>query len=156
MFQQSATPENLGPVSTPAAPKTAAPLGQIQGPNQPQAQAQAPSPTQPGRDAFLDHYFKRIDPDVAASFTEDQCEAIKAMFGARGIVKHSVEVRRSLPIGRGRYYLVLLLGRERRTFGRLYSEGGVSSGFNFLGYAITAALWMLPAVGTALLLQALL
>jgi hypothetical protein len=78
------------------------------------------------------------------------------MFGARGIARHTVEIRRSLPIGRGRYYLVLLLGRERRTFGRLYSEGTVSSGFNLLGYAITAALWTLPAVGAALLLQAVL
>jgi hypothetical protein len=78
------------------------------------------------------------------------------MFGARGIAQHAVEIRRSLPIGRGRYYLVLLLGRERRTFGRLYSEGTVSSGFTLLGYAITAALWMLPAAGAALLLQALL
>ena len=30
-------------------------------------------------------------------------------------LRHAVEIRRSLPIGRGRYYLVLLLGRERRT-----------------------------------------
>jgi hypothetical protein len=67
-----------------------------------------------------------------------------------------VEIRRSLPIGRGRYYLVLLLGRERRTIGRLYSEGTVSGPFNILGYAITAALWLLPAIGAALLLQALL
>src|SRR3546814_9410027 len=76
------------------------------------------------------------------------------MFGARGVARHTVEIRRSLPIGRGRYYLVLLLGRERRTVGRLYSEGSMSTAFNLLGYAITAALWMLPAVGAALLLQA--
>src|SRR3546814_8969285 len=64
------------------------------------------------------------------------------MFGARGVARHTVEIRRSLPIGRGRYYLVLLLGRERRTVGRLYSEGSMSTAFNLLGYAITAALWM--------------
>lgn len=138
MFQQSATPEDITPVSIPA-DDTAPPL--------------APQNT---GDPFLDHYFKRIDPRVAASFSADQREAIKTMFGARGIAKHSVEIRRSLPIGRGRYYLVLLLGRERRTFGRLYSEGAISRPFNILGYAITAALWMLPAVGAALLLQALL
>jgi len=108
------------------------------------------------RDPFIDHYFRRIDPQVAESFTAEQCEAIKTMFGARGIAKHSVEVRRSLPIGRGRYYLVLLLGRERRTFGRLYSEGAVTKPFTLIGYAITAAAWMLPAVGTAVLLQAIL
>lgn len=129
IVQQSATPENLlSPSSLPGA----------------------------GSDPFLDHYFKRIDPRIAASFTTEQREAIKAMFGARGIARHAVEIRRSLPIGRGRFYLVLLLGRERRTFGRLYSEGSVSTPFTLLGYAITAALWLLPAVGAALLLQALL
>jgi hypothetical protein len=75
------------------------------------------------------------------------------MFGARGIAKHSLEVRRSLPVGRGRYYLVLLIGRERRTFGRLYSEGAVGSTANLLGYVVTAALWTVPAVAAALLLH---
>jgi hypothetical protein len=141
MFQQSATPEELSSASvSPAANGAAA----------------APDPSTSQRDPFLDHYFKRIDPSVAASFGPEQCEAIKTMFGARGIAKHSLEVRRSLPIGRGRFYMVLLLGRERRTFGRLYSEGAASGSFNLLGYAITAALWLLPAVGAALLLQALL
>lgn len=143
MFQQSATPEDVTSVSVPAASE----------PRSIEAPQIAPKNT---GDPFLDHYFKRIDPRVATSFSPEQCEAIKTMFGARGIAKHSVEIRRSLPIGRGRYYLVLLLGRERRTFGRLYSEGAISGPFNILGYAITAALWMLPAVGAALLLQALL
>jgi len=143
MFQQSATSENITPVSIPA-DDTAPPLTTL-----------VPAPQNTG-DPFLDHYFKRIDPRVAASFNAEQREAIKSMFGARGIAKHSIELRRSLPIGRGRYYVVLLLGRERRTFGRLYSEGAITASFNILGYAITAALWMLPAVGAALLLQALL
>jgi len=151
MFQQSATPEDVTSVSVPAA-------SEPRSIETPQSANSAPknSAAKNTGDPFLDHYFKRIDPRVAASFSPEQCEAIKTMFGARGIAKHSVEIRRSLPIGRGRYYLVLLLGRERRTFGRLYSEGAISGSFNILGYAITAALWMLPAVGAALLLQALL
>jgi hypothetical protein len=108
------------------------------------------------RDPFIDHYFRRIDPQVAASFTTEQRDAIKSMFGARGIAKHSVEIRRSLPIGRRRYYLVLLLGRERRTIGRLFSEGAATKSFTLLGYAITAAAWLLPAAGGAILLQAIL
>ena len=146
MFQQSATPEDLASAPLPPAVESL-----------PAAQGK-PAPDKPaaGRDPFIDHYFKRIEPGIAASFTHEQCEAIKTMFGARGVAQHAVEIRRSLPIGRGRYYLVLLLGRERRTFGRLYSEGAVSGSFNILGYVITAALWMLPAVGAALLLQVLL
>jgi hypothetical protein len=138
MFQQSTTPEDVqaAPLHAVVETKDAATPG--------------------GGDPFLEHYFKRIDPHLAASFTDEQCDAIKTMFGGRGVARHSLEVRRSLPIGRGRYYLVLLMGRESRTFDRLYSEGGVSGAFNLLGYAITATLWLLPAAAAALLLQALL
>ncbi|NIA68091.1 3-phosphoshikimate 1-carboxyvinyltransferase [Pelagibius litoralis] len=108
------------------------------------------------RDPFIEHYFKRIDPQLAASFSEEQCAAIKEMFGARGVAKHAVELRRSVPIGWRRYYLVLLMGRERRTFDRLFSEGATTRPFLLLGYAITATLWMIPAVAVALALQALL
>lgn len=139
MLQQSAVPEDLNQAAVHASPGST-----------------APETTKAPRDPFIDHYFKRIDPQVAASFTEEQCEAIKSMFGARGMAQHAVEIRRSLPIGRRRYYLVLLLGRERRTFGRLHSDGAISGSFNLLGYAITAAMWMLPAAGAALLLQAIL
>jgi hypothetical protein len=141
MFQQSVTPESLDQATANA------PIGDA---------SAALAPPSTARDSFIDHYFKRIDPQIAASFTDDQCEAIKSMFGARGVVTHSLEIRRSLPIGRRRYYLVLLLGRERRTFGRLNCEGVITRPFNLLGYAITAALWMVPAIGTALLLQAIL
>lgn len=143
MFQQSATQDDVQSSSLNAAGSAAGALDK--------------APLQSAaRDPFIDHYFKRIDPRVAATFSADQCEAIKTMFGARGIAKHSVEVRRSLPIGRGRYYLVLLIGRERRTIGRLYSEGAIGSTANLAGYAITAALWAVPAVAAALLLQVLL
>ena len=144
MFQQSVASQDLA--STPAHTTPAHPADSAAVPEQAAA----------ARDPFIDHYFKRIDPAVAASFTEEQCEAIKMMFGARGIAKHALEVRRSLPIGKRRFYMVLLLGRERRTFGRLYSEGAMSSSSNLIGYAISAALWLVPAVGAALLLQALL
>lgn len=143
MFQQSATQDDVQSSSLSAAEGAAAPLNK--------------APLSPAaKDPFIDHYFKRIDPRVAGTFSPEQCEAIKTMFGARGIAKHSVEVRRSLPIGRGRYYLVLLIGRERRTMGRLYSEGAVGGTSNLVGYAVTAALWMVPAIAAALLLQALL
>jgi hypothetical protein len=141
MFQQTATPEGLDR-SAPQPPAATAPA--------------APQIADSPRDPFIDHYFKRIDPAVAASFTAEQCEAIKTMFGARGMAQHAVEIRRSLPIGRRRFYLVLLMGRERRTFGRLTRDGAISGPFNLLGYAITAGLWLLPAVGAALLLQAIL
>ncbi len=135
MFEQTATPDSI------SSTRSTAP-------------AAVPEPSTTS-DPFIDHYFRRIDPRLAASFTAEQREAIKTMFGARGIAKHSLEVRRSLPIGRKRFYIVFLFGRERRTFGRLCSDGSISRSFNVLGYAITAGLWTLPIVGAALVLQAI-
>ena len=99
---------------------------------------------QSSHDPFFDHYFKRLDPEVAASFTAEQCEAIKIMFGSRGIVKHAVEVHRSVPFGRVRFYLVFLLGREQRAFSRVYSQGLISRRFNALFYLGLGALCLAP------------
>lgn len=97
--------------------------------------------------AFLDHYFRRLDPEVAASFTAPQRDAIATMFGARGIARHAVEVRRSIPFPGGwRLYLVFLLGRERRTISRLYSQGMVSGRFNAVFYLGLGALFLLPVL----------
>ena len=97
--------------------------------------------------AFLDHYFRRLDPEVAASFTAQQRDAIATMFGARGIARHAVEVRRSIPFPGGwRLYLVFLLGRERRTISRIYSQGMVSGRFNVVFYLGLGALFLLPVL----------
>ena len=104
-------------------------------------------------DDFLAHYFKRIDPRIAETFTGEQRSALLSMFGGRGIAKHSVEVRRSIPIGRRRFYLVFLLRRERRAYERLFSEGEISSSFTWLGYLAIAALWLAPVVLLAIVLQ---
>lgn len=119
---------------------------------QPTATRDSPSPVQSAKrtsrsdDRFLDHYFKRLDPEVADSFSEEQREAIKVMFGARGIARHTVEVRRSIPWGSARFYLVFLLGPERRSFSRVYSQGMISKHFNFVFYAGLAALLMAPVL----------
>ncbi len=65
-------------------------------------------------DEFLAHYFRRIDPAVAASFTKEQRHAIRTMFGDRGATRHAVDVRYTFPLGWRRFYLVFLLGRDRR------------------------------------------
>jgi hypothetical protein len=97
--------------------------------------------------AFLDHYFRRLDPEVAASFSAEQRDAIAAMFGARGFARHAVEVRRSVPLPGGwRLYLVFLLGRERRTISRLYGQGMVSARFNVVFYLGLGALFLLPVL----------
>ena len=82
-----------------------------------QSQSTTARPRRAGRlsdDEFLAHYFRRIDPAVAASFTKEQRHAIRAMFRDRGATRHVVDVRCTFPLAWRRFYLVFLLGRDRR------------------------------------------
>lgn len=101
----------------------------------------------PAEQAFLDHYLKRLDPEVAASFTETQRQAIHTMFGGRGITRHAVEVRRSLPLPGGRrFYLVFLCGRERRGITRLHGRGAGSPVTDLLWYLGLGAICLVPVL----------
>ncbi len=101
-------------------------------------------------DLFIKHYFERISPEVAATFTDEQKHAIKLMFGARGYAKHPVEVRRSIPFGRNRFYLIFLLGREKRAYDRLKTEGQASG---YIAYALASAFWLAPAIMLAAIIH---
>jgi hypothetical protein len=105
----------------------------------------------PDDDSFLDHYFKRIDPQVAASFTPAQQQAIKTMFGTRGINRHAVDFRRGLSLGRSRFYMVFLMGREQRALGAA-ARRGLSS---FVGYLCLALLLLVPIFAVVYLLKTL-
>lgn len=100
-----------------------------------------------GDQAFLDHYFKRINPRVAASFSEVQKEAIKTMFGARGINTHAVDIRHGVVLGRQRFYMVLLLGREQRSFPRADLASRGMGFFTFLAYLVLVALVLATIFG---------
>ncbi len=106
----------------------------------------------PSSDDVLQHYLKRIDPEIAASFTEPQRDAIKSILGARGMTKHAVEIRHSLPFAKWRLYIVLLMGKEQRSLHRLRSEGAASRPFNLLVYICLAGLLGATALGVILAL----
>ena len=98
-------------------------------------------------DTLLDHYFKRIDPKVAASFTAPQRQALRTILGMRGQSNHTIELRRNFAMGRSRYYLVFLLGRDHRALARLHREqmpSGSRSAFHYLGLIL---LLLLPVFG---------
>lgn len=101
------------------------------------------------KESFLSHYFKRLNPEVAASFTPDQRDAIMTMFGAREIAKHSIEVRRSISFGRRRFYLVFLMGPEQRHFVRLHGQGA-SQSFGIPFYLGVGALLLAPVLALLL------
>lgn len=101
---------------------------------------------QTSAETFLNHYFKRVSPELAASFSEAQRDAIMTMFGAREITNHTVEVRHSIPFGRRRFYLIFLMGPERRTFVRLHGPDGGTPPFNVAFYLGLGALLMVPVL----------
>lgn len=109
--------------------------------------------TRNGDDNALDTYLKRIDPKVAASFTAPQRQAIRTMLGTRGTRRHAIDLRRSFALGRSRYYLVMLLGRERRSLARLHRER-FSSGMGLLRYFGLALLILLPILGVVYAVKA--
>ena len=104
----------------------------------------------PSSDEVLQRYLKRLEPEVAESFTSEQREAIKTMLGAREVARHFVEIRRSIPFGRKRFYTVLLIGRDQRSLRRLRRAGEVSRSFTLAVYAGLTALALAPAAGVAL------
>ncbi|MEY3297903.1 MAG: hypothetical protein RLZZ597_1163 [Cyanobacteriota bacterium] len=61
--------------------------------------------------SIVDYAFARMDPTIAASFTEEQRHALSVALAPR---RHAVNVRVSIPWGLGRSYLVVLAGRECR------------------------------------------
>lgn len=64
-------------------------------------------------DPFLEQFFSRIPEKTANSFSSDQILAIKMAFGARDWGLHAVDLRFSIPLLR--YYVVLVMGPEKRT-----------------------------------------
>ncbi len=95
-------------------------------------------------DPFLSHYFRRIDPKIANSFDEEQRAAIRTMFANRDIAKHALEIRRTISFGRKRFYLIFLLGRERRAYERDGRSGRRTQGFNLFFYLAVTAAWLVP------------
>lgn len=66
-----------------------------------------------GGDPFLEDFFRDMSPTLARSFTDEQLRVIKMNFAARERGSHTVDLRFSVPLLRR--YVVLLIGRERRT-----------------------------------------
>jgi len=101
----------------------------------------------PTDQVFLDHYLKRLDPEMADSFSEAQKQAIWTLFGARGVTKHAVELRRALPLPGGRrFYMVFLCGREKRGMARLHGHGESSRLTDLLWYLGLGALCLTPVL----------
>ena len=97
------------------------------------------------RDPFLEQFYTRIPAEVAGTFTDAQLDAIKRAYGARTRGAHGFEIRKSFPFLWMRLYIVLLMGREKRGFGRLSREQGLlGRGGDIAMMALTWFLFCLP------------
>jgi hypothetical protein len=67
---------------------------------------------------FIDGFLGRVPRDIADSFTPDQLSAVQRAFGMRYAMAHRVDLRRTVRLPWGRFYLVLLAGRDDRADGR--------------------------------------
>jgi hypothetical protein len=98
-------------------------------------------PPQPTEDPFIEKFFSRIPRAAAESFSPEQLSAIKMAFAARSWGTHAIDLRLSLPLPGARYYLVFLLGRERRPRERRLAER-LRHPFARLGNAAVAAMFV--------------
>ncbi len=65
-------------------------------------------------DPFLRQMFARMSPGAKYLFTPYQLDEIKRAFSARTFGAHAVDLRFSVRLFRTSFYVVFLLGRERR------------------------------------------
>ena len=69
-------------------------------------------------DPFVQQFFARIPPKTATTFTDTQLAALKQVFKDRISKPHAVDIKLSMPFFKG-FYIVLLLGKEKRSKKRL-------------------------------------
>ena len=62
---------------------------------------------------FVSRFLAGLPRDVADSFTAEQLQAVQRAFGMRYTSAHAVDLRRSIGLFGRRFYVVLLIGRDR-------------------------------------------
>ena len=73
-------------------------------------------------DPFLRQMFARMSPGAKYLFTPYQLDEVKRAFSARTFGAHAVDLRFSLRLFRSSFYVVFLLGRERRLRARQHRK----------------------------------
>lgn len=87
--------------------------------NNPPAQSDQPKPD------LTERILERVHPEVRATFSQAQVEALRKALGNRIDKKHAVDLRLSVPLPGRSIYCVLLAGAEGRSHDRLKQEANV-------------------------------
>jgi hypothetical protein len=107
-------------------------------------------------DAFLNRFLTSIPPEVAATFTEAQLDAIKKELGTRAWNPQPVDLRLSVPVLDRKFFFVLLGGPERRSRDRLRVERRKHPILTFANTLVISAfifMTITSAFGTAILVK---
>jgi len=67
------------------------------------------------REEFIAKFLARMPVHLARTFTSEQLEAIRRAFGSRYSSSHAFEFKRLMRLPWGRFYFVILMGRDRRS-----------------------------------------
>ncbi|ARV60855.1 hypothetical protein BZZ01_21535 [Nostocales cyanobacterium HT-58-2] len=78
-------------------------------------------------DPVFEQIFAKIPQEITDTFTEEQLQAIKKVFGSRCWICHSLDLKILVPIPGLRFYLVLLGSSERPSKQRLRLKRGIYS-----------------------------
>jgi hypothetical protein len=65
--------------------------------------------------AFTRRFLDGLPRAVADSFTPDQLDAVQRAFGMRYATEHTVDLRRAVRVFGQKFYVILLVGEERRS-----------------------------------------
>lgn len=69
-------------------------------------------------DPIIEKFLARVPPETAKTFTDTQLAEIKRVFSDRLTTPRRVDLRLSIPFFKRRFYLVLLIGKEKRSKSR--------------------------------------
>ncbi|AHY42935.1 3-phosphoshikimate 1-carboxyvinyltransferase [Stutzerimonas decontaminans] len=69
-------------------------------------------------DPFIRGLKQRLPDHLRDSFSEEQLDALRGVFGARSWVKHRVDLRGTVKLWRDRYYFAIVAGRNKRNLTR--------------------------------------
>lgn len=66
------------------------------------------------QDPYIRGVLKRMAPEVRTSFSDGQLVALKSALGAKSWGVHPVDIRKTIGFWKLRYYIVFLMGKEKR------------------------------------------
>ncbi len=88
-------------------------------------------------DPFIKEFLGKLSEEQQESFTAEQLQSVKVVFGARTWGIHSFDFRGTIELLRWRYYYVVLVGRNMRSLSRSEQKAYRAAEITFLALFVT-------------------